>query len=166
MLVVDTNMDTVLQWANELGPHPILPLSLQDVNQRAKLVNDIDQPLISNSLLEYLSDEEKARRLDEVAKLNKTYIPDVDDDNVRVNITLRLWSGCLSAAKMIASQTKGGPNTSNKRKSIFSGTIDPIAQRDTIYRAGVEAAPYFKTLREQDYSFEGVPENSAVRRYP
>lgn len=165
MRVVDPNMDTALRWANELGSPPKLPCSLQDVNQRARLVNCIDRPLISGSLLHKLSDAEKAQRLNTVARLSKEYISDVDDDDDRVNITLRLWSGCLSAAKTIALQTRSGPNTPNIREFTFKEKIDPIAQKDSIYCAGVEAAPSFKKLRGEDYSFEGVPENSPVRRY-
>ena len=166
MRAVDPNMDTALQWAEELGPPPQLPLSLQDVNKRAKLVNTIDGRLILGALLTMLSDKEKARRLNDVAGLSETYISDVNDHNVRTNISLRLWSGCISAAKTIALQTRSGPNTRMTRELTFRIKIDRIAQRDPIYHAGVEAAPSFKRLRKEDYSFEGVPENSAVRKYP
>src|SRR5205823_10578243 len=37
---------------------------------------------------------------------------------------------------------------------------------DSIYSAGVEAAPSFKKLRKEYYSFKGVPPNSVVRKYP
>ncbi len=164
MRMVDPNMDTVIQWANEIGIPPILPSSLQDVNQRARLVDAIDGPLIRGSLLHTLNGREKTQRLNDIAGLSKTYIPDIDDDNVRLNITLRLWSGCLSAAKTIALQTMSGPNTPGTRSLIF-GKINSIAQEDPIYCAGVEAAPSFKRLRNEPYSFEGVPENSVVRRY-
>ncbi len=166
MLMVDTNMDTARRWANELGPPPPLPPSLQDVGQRAKLVIEINWPLIHGDALERLSTKEKAQRLNDVAGLSGNHMPDVDDDSDRDNITLRLWSGCLDAAKTIALETMNGPNTPSMRALAFGRKIDPTAQEDPIYCAGIEAAPSFKRLLEEDYSFEGVPENSPVGRYP
>lgn len=166
---IDPNMGIALQWANKLGPPPTLPSSLQDVIQRAKLVNNIDTPNLADTLFSdfrgSLNLNDKIQCLNEIARLSKSYIPYVEDDNVRVNISLRLWSGCISAAKTIALQTRGGPNTPEMRASIFSNQIDPIAEEDPIYCAGVEAAPSFKKLRNETYSFEGVPEKSVVRRY-
>ncbi|HEX5904706.1 MAG TPA: hypothetical protein VFY50_01520 [Candidatus Nitrosocosmicus sp.] len=49
---------------------------------------------------------------------------------------------------------------------IFSKKIDIISKTDPIYRAGVEAAPAFKRLRNQPYSFEGVLETSPVKKHP
>jgi hypothetical protein len=34
-----------------------------------------------------------------------------------------------------------------------------------VYLAGVEAAPAIKKIRKENYSFEGVPEVSPVRKY-
>ena len=90
----------------------------------------------------------------------------MQEDRNRINIALRLWSGCISAAKTIALQTKSGLNTPQIRGLLFSKKIDPTAQMDAIYREGVEAAPSFKSLRKEEYSFEGVPETSVVRKYP
>lgn len=164
VMVVDPNMDTALEWANELYPSPQLPSSLQDVGPRARLVDSIDTHLINNSLLHTLGNKEKRQRIETVAELARKSIPDVDDKDKRASIALRLWSGCLSAAKTIALETRSGPNTSQTRKQLFL-KIDAIAQRDPVYRAGVEAAPEFKGLRGNPISFDGVPKNSPVRRY-
>lgn len=162
---VDPNMDTALQWANELGSPPLLPSSLQDVNQRAKLVDQIDGPLVRGSLLLTLNEEERQQRLRDVARFSEDYIPDVDDEMVRVNTALRLWAGCLAAAKTIALETRSGPNNPEMRTWIFVNKIDKIAQQDPIYLAGVEAAPAFKGLRNEPYSLEGVPEDCPVNKY-
>ena len=103
-----------------------------------------------------LSENEKSARLNEVGRLSKPYIPDVEEDRSRINIGLRLWSGRISAAKTIVSQARSGPNTPQIRGQLFSGKIDPIAQMDKIYLAGFEAAPALKSLRKEEYSFEGV----------
>jgi hypothetical protein len=78
---------------------------------------------------------------------------------------LRLWAGCLSAAKTIATETRDGPNTPEARAAAFA-VIDSLSREDEVYAAGVEAAPTFKALHEQDYFFGGVPRTSRVRRYP
>ncbi|OPY38189.1 MAG: hypothetical protein A4E35_00611 [Methanoregula sp. PtaU1.Bin051] len=165
----DPNMETALRWANELGPSPTLPSSLQDVTERSKLVYAINTSNLANSLFadfhRNLSIVEKAKCQNAIARLSRAYMSDVTDDKVLVNISLRLWSGCLSAAKTIAFQTMDGPNTPEKRELIFT-QIEFNAQEDPIYRAGVEAAPTFKRLLKEGYSFEGVSKNSVVRRYP
>jgi len=43
--------------------------------------------------------------------------------------------------------------------------IDLLFKTDSIYKAGVEAAPTYKMLLKEHYSFNGVPSNSAVRKY-
>jgi len=40
-----------------------------------------------------------------------------------------------------------------------------LAKVDLIYAAGVEAAPIYKKLVKQYYSFNGVPSDSIVRKY-
>jgi hypothetical protein len=55
---------------------------------------------------------------------------------------LRLWTGCLEAAAKAI------------RFNYVAGIKD-----------GVEAAPAYKKLLKQRYSFSGVPSNSIIRRY-
>lgn len=90
-------------------------------------------------------------------------INDASNGN-RLNVVLRLWSECLIAAKTIALGTRDGQNDSKKRADNFK-TIDRLASRDPVYLAGVEAAPAIKKIRKENYSFEGVPEVSPVRKY-
>lgn len=170
MRVVDPNMDTALQWANELAPPPDLPASLEPVTQRAKLVGEINTKAFADALFAdfsgNLNAEDKRKQLEEIDRVSEKYMPDVKGDEVRQNISLRLWSGCLSAAKTIAPQTMAGANTPEQRERAFRHLIDPLAQADAIFCAGVESAPSFKRLLGEDFSFESVPEDSAVRRYP
>ena len=46
--VLDPNIATALKWANYIGSPPILPKSLENVEQRAKLVDHIDKKFIRN----------------------------------------------------------------------------------------------------------------------
>ena len=166
----DPNMSTALSWAEELGSIPDLPSSLDKVQTRAELVKAINVPLIIDlqgraSLLFQISPEDKERRFDELGKISLKYIPDISDETTRINITLRLWSGCLSAAKTIAMETLSDKNTSGIRQQIFTSMIDPTARSNEIYRAGVESAPALKRSLNEPISFDGVPENSSVRRF-
>jgi hypothetical protein len=91
-------------------------------------------------------------------------MPDVTDDQERLNITLRLWAGCVSAGKTIASATRSGANTAEVRATAFRG-IDARAAGDRVFEAGVEAAPAWKALRGDEVSFDGVPADSPVHRF-
>ena len=159
----DINMDLGHKFAEGLGPAPELPSSLTSVQQRAQLVNDIDGAFLTANDVDT---EELFRqiggRIREIVEKSKIYVPDVADPLVRLNICLRLWAGCVSAAKTIALETRSGPNTPKRRAEIFMTRVDVLARDDPIYRAGVEAAPAFKKLRGQNFSLEGVPEGSAV----
>jgi hypothetical protein len=64
--VLDPNMNTALKWAEEIGLPPALPKSLEDIGQRARLVDHIDGKLIQNSLLDELDAKEKAKRPNDI----------------------------------------------------------------------------------------------------
>jgi hypothetical protein len=102
--------------------------------------------------------------LNDIAEKGKSYILNEDNNNILVNIALRLWAGCLDAAKSIAFETMDGTNTPMIREGSFF-QIDLFCKLDLIYCAGVEVAPSFKKLHEEYYSFKGVPPNSVVRKY-
>jgi hypothetical protein len=57
------------------------------------------------------------------------------------------------------------PITYEYRKALFTSLIDLLSKVDLVYAAGVEAAPVYKKLVKEYYSFAGVPSNSIVRRY-
>lgn len=169
MRMVDPNMNTALKWANEIGPPPLLPPSLADVTERAKLVRDVNTNALANALFEdyrgQLSLGEKDHCLSDIARVSRVHMPSVADPTARANISLRMWSGCLAAAKTIAFQTLAGPNRAEQRGLIFRDYIDRQARADPIFGAGVEAAPSFKKLLEEGYSFDGVPQDSPVKKY-
>ncbi len=159
----DPNMELALLLAQSLGPAPALPNSLTPVDRRAEFINIIDGSLVIGLDLGAVV-ARLGSRMREIAELSADYIPEISDSLLRVNIALRLWSGCLFAAKTIALETRSGPNTPEMRAQIME-IVDRIAATDEIYAAGVEAAPTFKRIRDQGFSFDGVPANSRVRRY-
>ena len=168
----DTNMQTAYNWASELADTSNLRLSV-NIPQAAQFANQINELLgeyinkdIKSSgtgLFENFSimiKEVILRRLDD---LYRNLLDDQISENQRVSIALRLWSGCISAAKMIAIETRDGIITPEKRKQIF-GDIDSLAMVDPIFCLGVESAPAYKKIHQQCYSFVGVPGTSHVRK--
>lgn len=75
-----------------------------------------------------------------------------------------MWSGCLLAAKSIALETMSGKVSAESRRTNFLA-IDMVSAQDPVFRAGVELAPAFKKMMHQEYSLDGVPPESPVRRY-
>ena len=178
----DSNMLITYSWAAGLFQQE-LPSSLMDVEKRAKLVNEINAPLIQgnnrdsltvNLMLIDLDSKEEDHRLDDIAQNSLTYLTEQMDNKLRKNILLRLWTGCMEAAKAIRFSYVAGirdgivieaPITHEYRQALFTSLIDLLSKVDLVYAAGVEAAPIYKKLVKEYYSFAGVPTNSIVRKY-
>jgi len=144
-----------------------------DVEKRAKLVNEINAPLIQgnnrdsltvNLMLIDLDSKEEDRRLDDIAQNSLTYLTEQMDNKLRKNILLRLWTGCMEAAKAIRFSYVAGirdgivieaPITHEYRQALFTSLIDLLSRVDLVYAAGVEAAPVYKKLAKEYYSFAG-----------
>ena len=114
-------------------------------------------------MLHELGDKEKVKSLNDITDLSRQFISDINDDDGIKNLLLRIWAGCMSAANGIALETSSGPNSPERRNMIFSKKIDIISKTDPIYRARVEAAPAFRRIKNQSYSFKGVRETSPVK---
>jgi hypothetical protein len=165
----DSNMLYAYSWACRL-PHDTLPTSLREVEGRAILIDKIDFPITgegntANILLEYMPEDERRLRLEKALRIADSFVPDQLSKISKKSVILRLWSGCLDAAKSIATETLDGPTSPDSRREHFF-QIDIFARWDSVYRAGVESAPALKKLRKQYYSFDGVPNDSPVRRFP
>jgi hypothetical protein len=156
----DWNMEAARVFAEGLGAALALPASLMDLEARAKLVQKIDGPFLAGGNdLEIVYN--LGLRIAAIADLSREYLPAIEDGLTRANIALRLWAGCISAAKIIALETLSGPNTPEGRAQIIP-QVEKLAAQDPIYAAGVEAAASFKRLRGDRYSFEGIPPGSLV----
>jgi hypothetical protein len=124
-------------------------------------------------LLKDLDINDKNNRLKKIAQISITYLTEQMDEKLRENILLRLWTGCMDAAKAIRFSSVAGirngviieaPLTTQHRHVSFQ-LIDLLAKTDLIYAAGVEVAPVYKKLLKQYYSFNGVPSESIIRKY-
>jgi hypothetical protein len=136
-----------------------MPILIAEPEEIADIVHRIDGPLIDNSDVRKIGMQEKKLRESRVAEIacaRLSYIPFAPYKIV--SCVLRMWSGCLASAETIALETRSGPNTPEKREKNFR-KIDSIATKDPYYLMGVVSSPYFKKLRKQEYSLEGVPED-------
>jgi hypothetical protein len=161
---MDPNMAIALSLARGLAQRPLtLPAALIDVQARATFIREIDKPLLvdGNGVAQW---QEFGAQLRAIAQCSAGVMRELVDELDRVAIALVLWSGCITAAKAIAFETRSGENTAAGRAEQFAA-IDEFAAQDALFCAGVEAAPAFKTQREQPYSLDGVPQSSPVRRY-
>jgi hypothetical protein len=171
----DTNMNTAYSWACQLADISQLQLAADDITKATNLVikinkvlgDYIDKDKNSNGtgLFESFSTYMKEVILNRIDDLCRQYDFNVKSEQLRKSFGLRIWSGCISAAKTISLETMDGPNTPDLRTSIFQ-KLDSIANNDPIFRLGVECTPLFKKYHQQCYSFNGVPLSSAVRKYP
>jgi len=141
----DSNMLAIYSWAAGIFQQE-LPSSLIDVEKRAKLVNKINAPLVQGNnrdsltvslTLIDLDSKEKNRRLDDIAQSSLTYLTEQIDNKLRKNILLRLWTGCMEAAKAIRFSYVAGigdgivieaPITHAYRQALFSSLIDLLVR--------------------------------------
>ena len=76
---------------------------------------------------------------------------------------LRLWSGCLSSAKLIALETRDGPVMPNYRRS--AAIFDAMrCKRDPIWKMGYRTGPALKRLRKEKVCYDGIPKRSSLRK--
>ena len=171
----DTNMYTSYNWACQLCNVSELNIIMDDQNKVTNLIVEInnmlgnyienDQKSNGTGLFEHFSENTKKDILNHVADLCKQYKFIFKNKEHGQSFGLRLWSGCLSAAKTIAQETMNGQNTHDLRSNLFHD-IDSTADKDPIFKFGIECAPLFKKHHQQYYSFDGVPLASSVRNYP
>jgi hypothetical protein len=151
-----------------------MPKSLEDPLKRAQFVHFLDANITVGSEFWEYDKEKKQHFLQKMKEESKTYLPDVEDDNARINIALRLWAGCITAAKTLREKyvfvdvdgtKKEDYYTPLMRENSFRDDVDPLSKGDMLYCAGVEVAPILiKNVRDQPLFVEGVPPNSKVKQ--
>lgn len=186
--LVDPTMSIFYDWSEQCGPCPHLPNSLKiSCSKRVELVSYLDVQLISdirntnpNFPVFLLDDTERDSFTDHLKRDQtiKTIIEDINCDDDRKNITLRLWCGLKEAARTIRKNYSTGERNDHgqtikrdysphDRKREFTSTVDIKANRDKNYAAGVEAVVYHELLKTKQIVLylEGVPETSRIWRY-
>ena len=170
----DPNMSIAYECSKLLGPIDSIPESLQDVIKRAKYLDFVDKKMIAGSMLWELNKQVIDSFLTNMDKESVPWIYDIGDGKQRINITLRLWAGCLDAAKYLRDKYMSRSNdgtvseetiTPEMRAKAFKESINPKASLDPIYYTGVEAAPIFKRVRNEPIFSDGIPSDSPVMNF-
>ena len=149
-------MITAYSWAAEIFQQ-ILPLSLTDAEKRAELVHEINTPLVKGTngsstdvLLKDLDTDYKNNRLNKIAQISMAYLTEQIDEKLRKNILLRLWTGCMDAAKAIRFSSVAGvrngvvieASITTQHRHVSFQFIDLLAKVDLIYAAGGRSGAY------------------------
>jgi hypothetical protein len=139
----DPNMDTVIRWSRDFPGMISLPPDIElNYDKLVEVVGAVDycigrefaddvkffeqkysrlpdpheQPFVHPPLQSYDSDR-KNRFINCVKEKTPTLLE--MNGNTRVNMSFRLWSGCLITSKEISARTQTGPNTSESRRKIL-----------------------------------------------
>jgi hypothetical protein len=173
----DYNMLVAYEHANTLGPPPRLATELKDPAVRAQFIDFVDNKIIQGtSIFDILEDKKIIREsfLTDVAKKTEPWLKSISDPLARISLTLRLWVGCIEAAKVIRESemdVKDGRIYEKKisptdREKYCTEIITPKSQADPIYLAGVQTAPILrKEIRFQKIWSEGLKEDCVLMEY-
>ena len=170
----DPNISIAYECSDLLGQIDSIPESLKEAIKRAKYLDFVDKKMVAGSRLWEFNKQQIESFLAKVDNESIPWIYDVADGKRRINITLRLWSGCFDAVKFLRktyARSRGdwGVNeeaiTSDMRAKAFKESINPKASSDPIYYTGVEAAPILKRLRNEPIFTDGIPLDSPVMNH-
>lgn len=186
----DLTMTILYQWAKDFGDIVPVPDSLKlDCMKRCHIVA-VNQQLLKVRTTNvhfpkiFLQPDKKDRFI-RILKENEDTIQsilnDVWSDSERGNIALRLWTGCLCAAKECrrTSVSEYNPDGTIKRESPYTPEmrnksfekIMVTSSKDPVYEAGVEAAPVWELIENAAHDkkmyLEGIPNlnGSPVTKY-
>lgn len=121
-----------------------------NTNTVAQLIDLIDEPLIRYEVMGDLSSKELEIRLNCINSLGSIYIKNINA-NKRVGILLRLWTGCIIAAKTIGINTNRGGSPPLEWRIEGKKIISELMNKDYIFKVGVYAAEELQKLRGNKY---------------
>jgi hypothetical protein len=163
----DPNMELAFHFAKALGSAPPLPAPLSDLSKMTDMMLSINGGLTQDPyfqgpgnaglLVPIAALVVAAERIRNLAEATKDYMPGLDPLQ-RVNVALRLWAGCLDAAKIVSDVTSSGKNDAAERKKLMPVLLARAAEC-SIYAAGVPAGPAVRKRRGQPVIYEGIEEH-------
>lgn len=138
-----------------------IPEKLVDLTERARFLNEIDGSMVSDFNLP-LPDmcSHIGQHIKKVAMECWKWFPSTWTIFNQLGFSLRLWAGCMDAAKTIAYKTAASVNDDGDERQRLISLIEGKSKYDLVYGAGVEAAPAFKRLRKQRVYAEIRPATS------
>jgi hypothetical protein len=187
----DLTLAILYQWAKEYDDIPKLPEFLRrDCLKRCQIVQFVNHQLLRlrKANLHFpriLLDPDEKERFIGIVEENKNAIHDAlggfFSNSERGNIALRLWTGCLCAAKECRRTcvTEHEPDGTAMRESPYSSDIRAesfnkimiTSREDPIYQAGVEIAPVWELIEnagpDKKMYLDGIPElnQSPITKY-
>jgi hypothetical protein len=187
----DITMTVLYHWAKECGDVPQLPYSLKsDCMARCHLVQFVNQQLLKmrtanihfpKILLNPDEKESFIQTLKEGDTIQSILNDVLSDDIERGNIALRLWTGCICAAKECrrTSVAEHNPDGTAKRESQYTPEMRAesfkkiliTSCKDPIYEAGVEASPVWELIEnrtpDKKMYLDGIPNlnDSPISKY-
>jgi hypothetical protein len=176
----DWSMEILYYWVNECGSPPQLPKSLRNCSKRARLVAHINK--LVHMTRDDINDEfpiflkESTERIQFIQRLehDSTIIQTLEDvpgGNDRKNMILRLWVGCVDAAKATRDKYNAGRGVqiayTPEDRAKTDATVRQKAPKDPLYEAGVEAALFFELIENKHTQryLEGISSGSLIRKY-
>lgn len=148
-------------------PGPNIPAELSsDVIKRARFVKKFNEELDMARFAENLvKSKNRKKDLLKIAVWVKKNLPNSKLSNKEmVAFGLRLWAGCISAAKGLSDRDARGSIDTSFRYNMFK-MIDGYCKEDFIFLAGVESAPDYRKIMSEQIFTEGIPKDSVVRNY-
>ena len=177
----DLTMTILYQWARECGDIPKLPDSLKlDCMNRCHLVQFVNQQLLEVRTTnihfpKILMVPDQRERFIQILEKDEDTVRSILNngwgDIERINIALRLWTGCLCASKECRRTSVAEHNPDGTTKSEYQYTPEMRAEsfkkimitsrEDPIYEAGVEAAPIWELIEnaepDKKMYLDGIP---------
>lgn len=142
-------------------PDPNMELAYQ----LSQIMDELPEGAIPANMAEFTNPEVLARFLDKhdaviaknLSKIFKALQVIVDSIEGRdPGMVLRLWSGCLTSAKIVALDTRDGPVTTNYRRSA-TAFFRKRCRRNPTWKAGYQAGPALKRIRGEQVCYDGIP---------
>jgi len=163
-LLGDINITKAFHWSQDLNQNADLLLSSIVPNQRAIFINSFNDKFGAQIAAKYDSQlvEERSGFLENIGKFSKKELSDLSGTDEAVSgLILKLWGACILICKYIDPGRKD--ITSDVRKKEFTNVFDPIANNDSIFCLGMKTAIAFCKLRKEEYTLDGVPEDSPIK---
>ena len=173
----DYNMLIAYDHANTLGPPPRLATELKNPSIRAHFLHFVDTNIIKGDpIFDILEDKRIIRDsfLTDIANKTEPLLKSIIEPIARINLTLRLWVGCIEAAKIIRETEMDFKDenvyekkiTPEDREKYCAEIVTPKSLADPIYLAGAEGAPIFrKVIRHQEICSDGLTDDCVLMKY-
>jgi len=171
-------------WARECGETRQLPASLTETPLKQSLLIQYVDEFLNNirkklgdrfpTFLSDLNESEKEhfiRTLEQDSTIANNFLTDVKEGDERKSVALKVWVGGMTAAKgtrktcnvAVGEEKEYSPE---ERKADFKAA-DNYANKDEIFRTGVEVATIFELIirKKKEITLERAKRNSPIWRY-